>query len=393
MCVYISATNGTGATNVLNAWDTRVTASGAAPTGAYYAVPVLAVASAQASSQNEYHFFDCAQFEAASSATSFDEARQIHLTLRATRINELKNPHFAGPIAPWVTTGATYTVDTGSREYDADIYTPTYRSVTSNVARVEMSITHDLQPAQTCYISGMGAPYDGLHTITGVGVDDTNDTTYVEFSVTNSDVSRATAANGSILYRTGNALKLYASESTVSVDSWDGTTTSQLMPIHYPGSQYVLSTYAKGDVDLEEVIMSITWYNSSNSVISTSASQRLQVTANGTDWDRISFAADAPANAAYASVKFTWYVTYGNTLWLDSALFEAASELFEYFDGDGGLTALDTDFIWEGGTPNAGRSHYYKNRFSVQTRLGESAFKSYLQAGSTVAVYLGQPKT
>jgi hypothetical protein len=321
---------------VLNTWEKRVTASGAAPTGAYYAVPVLEVAAAQATAQNEYHFFDCAQFEAASSATDFDEARQIHLTLRATRINELKNPHFAGPIAPWVTTGATYTIDTGSREYDADIYTPTYVSVTSNVARVETSITHDFQPAQTCYITGLGAPYDGLHTISGVGA--TSDTTYIEFSVTNGTISRTPATSGAVLYRTGNALKLYASDSTATVDSWDGTTTSQLMPIHYPTSQYIFSTYAKGDGDLEEVELSVTWYNSSNAVISTNTSNRLNVTANGVSWNRLSFAADAPATAAYASVKIKWYVTYGNTLWLDSAMFEAASELFEYFDGGGAIT-------------------------------------------------------
>jgi hypothetical protein len=75
----------------------------------YYAVPVITVSSVANAASNEHHYFDNCQFEQASSATDFDEARQAHITLKANRINELINPAFfnVSSFAPWsVTNGA-----------------------------------------------------------------------------------------------------------------------------------------------------------------------------------------------------------------------------------------------------------------------------------------------
>lgn len=75
----------------------------------YYAVPVITVSNVSNAASNERHYFDNCQFEQASSATGFDEARQAHITLKANRINELINPTFynVSSYAPWAVTNGT----------------------------------------------------------------------------------------------------------------------------------------------------------------------------------------------------------------------------------------------------------------------------------------------
>jgi hypothetical protein len=75
----------------------------------YYAVPTIVVSSVANAASNEHHYFDNCQFEQASSATDFDEARQSHITLKASRINELINPTFynVSSYAPWAVTNGT----------------------------------------------------------------------------------------------------------------------------------------------------------------------------------------------------------------------------------------------------------------------------------------------
>jgi hypothetical protein len=75
----------------------------------YYAVPVIVISSVANAASNEHHYFDNCQFEQASSVTAFDEARQSHITLKASRINELINPTFynVSSYAPWDVTNGT----------------------------------------------------------------------------------------------------------------------------------------------------------------------------------------------------------------------------------------------------------------------------------------------
>jgi hypothetical protein len=76
----------------------------------YYAIPVIAVSSVANAASNEKHYFDNCQFEQASSATDFDEARQTHITLKANRINELINPvlfNVSSVFAPWSVVNGT----------------------------------------------------------------------------------------------------------------------------------------------------------------------------------------------------------------------------------------------------------------------------------------------
>ena len=402
----ISISTGSPVNNTVGAFSVRPTVTDDAPADAYYAVPSITIAAAGASSTNEYHYFDCAQFEQDSAVTSFDEARQVHMTLRATRINELTNPHFAlisgttsSPVVtPWSVSGSATTkvIDPNASEPDTQVWTIAFKSLTSNVARLETTYSNSYRVNNIVYISGVGAPFDGLRTITAVGVDPLNDEkSYIEFSLTNANITRVAATGDSWL--SGDSFKLTATANgTVNVKSWDGTTTSQLMPIHYPNTSYIFSIYIQKDPALsgsESVTPYIAWYDSSglqieSDVVGTTA----DVTASGINWNRASVTAIAPANAYSAVVGINWVAVTGRSIWLDSSLFENSSALAPFFNGNTG-PGTSNDLIWEGGATNAGRSHLYKNRFAIQTRLGDYAVENQLNLGSTVAIYLAQPKT
>lgn len=409
--VLISTSTGSATGSGTGAFSARPTVTATSPSTAYYAVPGVSVAALAGSASNEYQYFDCAQFEAAGSVTSFDEARQLHITFKATRINELKNPHFAlisgtnsAPVVtPWSVTGsATKTIDTATAEPDTTVWSTRFKKVVSNVARVETLYTHWFKVGSVVSIYNMGAPFDGVKTITAVGETVTSggavtNYSYIEFAVSNIDVVRTADTDGQV-WNSGNALKLVASATgTVNVKSWDGSTNSQLMPIHYPGTNYTFSIYVNKDEytaspTYEAVTPYISWYNISNTLISTSTGSTTNVTKFEGTWDRPHLTAAAPSTAAYAVVGVNWSATNGHTIWLDSALFEESSEMFTFFDGSSGFG--DTpNYIWEGNAPNSARSHYYKNRYAVASRTGDTTFVDKLPLGSTVAIYVGQPKT
>lgn len=391
---FISETTGSSVNNAVGDFSARPTVTGTAPANAYYAVPVITIVSAAASSSNEYHYFDCAQFEQAASVTSFDEARQIHMTLRATRINELLNPHFASPLAPWAVTGASTTVDTTTKEPDAEVFSVQYRSLTSNVATLETSVSHDLRVGSTVVVTGVGAPFDGTFTVATVGVNLVNTAQASKtftYAVTNTNVTRnTTVLTGAETYLSGNALKLTATGTSVVIKST--TQPADLMGIYYPSTSYTFSVYTQVPSGTEPIVPSIVWYDSTKTLISTSTGPTFTVDGAGTNWDRVYMTATAPSNAAYAHVEINWTAAIGDILKLDSALFENTSALSPYFDGGYG-PANSTDLFWEGGATNAARSHLYKNRFAIQTRLSDYALENQLNLGTTVAIYLAQPKT
>lgn len=373
-----SASTGTSATNSATAWATRLSVTATAPTNAYYAVPQISVASVAGSATPEFHYFDGAQFEKSATVTEFDEARQIYITPRATRINELKNPHFASPITPWVVTGATTVVNPDADEPGLRTYTVTEAGLTSNVATITTSNFHELRVGRKVIVKNVSAVFNGQYTITAV-----TPTTF-SYAKTNADIPLA-AATGTA-YHAGDSLQLTATSSVVELKS--ASSSANYMPIHYPSSEYTFSLYTKVNVDTEQIRLFVSWYNSSNTLIQTDTGDAYSVT---TSWTRPYVTFVSPATAAYAVVGVEWSVIGGNTLTVDSALFERTPFLLEYFDGDTGPSDIN-DLFWEGGTPSAGRSHLYKNRVAVQTRLDE-VLRDFLPLGSTFALYLAQPKT
>ena len=409
--VLISTSTGSATASGTGVFSARPTVTGTSPATAYYAVPSISIAALAGSASNEYQYFDCAQFEAANAVTSFDEARQLHITFRATRINELRNPHFAlisgtellPVVTPWTVTGsATKTIDTSTAEPATTLWATRFKRVSSNTARIETLYTHWFKVGSVVSVYNMGAPFDGVHTVTAVGETVSSGGTitnysYIEFTVSNPDITRVADTDGEV-WNSGNALKLVASATgTVNVKSWDGSNGSQLMPIYYPGASYTFSIYVNKDElstspAYEAVTPYISWYNAASNLISTSTGDTTNVTKFEGSWDRPHVTAIAPSNAAYAVVGVNWTATNGHTIWLDSALFEESAEVFTFFDGASGFG--DTpNYVWEGNAPNSARSHYYKNRYAVAARTGDTAFVDKLPLGSTVAIYVAQPKT
>jgi hypothetical protein len=388
--IYISTSSGSAVTNTSAVFSSsyRPYVSAAAPAGAYYACPGVSIASVGGTATNEHHYFDAAQFEAASSPTSFDDARNLHLTLRANRINELINPHFASPITPWTVTGASSTIDTTIQEPQVSVYSVASTTILSNTATVTLSTPHILKVGSSVILSGItgsgvtAANYNGARTITAV--------TITSFSFAVTATNQSTTNTTGTAWGAGNALKLTSTGTSVAVKSWDGSTTSQLMGIYYPNTSYTFSVYAKTASTTETVTVKINWYNISNTLISSSIGTSTTVTS--TTWARPYVTGTAPATAAYATVEFNWTTTSGNVLSLDEALFENNGQVLSYFDGSNGQ-AISTDLLWEGGVLNGSRSHYYKNRYITQTRLYTAVLANQLILGSTAAVYIAQPQT
>ena len=375
--VLISTTSGTATANTTTEWATRLIATGTAPSGAYYAVPGVSIASVAAASSNEYHYFDGAQLEQAGTVTDFDEARQTHITVKATRINELLNPHFASPFTPWSATGAVPAIDITTPEPNTDIYTVVSKGIASNVATIEIDNAHILEVGEKVVVSGVGAPFDGNFTITAVTG------TSFSYSLTASDVT-TTSASG-FAFRAGDSLRLTATTSSVQLKST--TSSADLMPIHYTDTPFTFSYYIMTDIGPEYVTPSIHWYDDTKTLISTTTGELQEVL---TSWLRHDVTGSSPSNAAYAHVQVDWAVDVSNLIQLDSALFESSPFVLEYFDGSGG-PGYQSDFLWEGSV-SAGRSHFYKNRLAIQLRIVDY-LEEVLSLGSTVAIYLGQAKT
>ena len=393
--VYISSSAGTGTSNATGEFSGRISAANkTAPSTAYYAVPTISIASSAGSASNEWHYFDCAQFEQSASVTSFEEARQIKIVLKAKRINELKNPHFAGSSSapPWAVTGGSQTVSTAKISPGVTVYPATHLTLASGIATLESSITNDLKVGQVIYVSGVTGVTNGSYTVTEWGAATSVAGAYIKFNTGGSTTAARAVVSGSF-YDAGNALVVTASGTSVVVKSWDGSTTSQLMGIYYPSTDYTFSVYCQGTIQANTATAAIEWYNISNSLISTTTGTTTSLTTylNATVWDRVSVIGTAPATAAYAVVKVTFATANGNTVALDSALFERASYVEPFFDGDVG-PGQSTDFMWEG-TANASRSHYYKNYAVVSSRLRNGALDNYLLLGTPLALYYAQPNT
>jgi hypothetical protein len=288
--VFISESSGTASNNATGEFvsGSRKSVTDAAPAESYYAVPTIQIASAAGSGSAEYHYFDALQFEQANAATSFDEARQIHLTLRASRINELKNPAFiqtgSSPITinPWTFTNSTISFATTSQQPSAEVYTVIRKKILDSTATLTLNVTHEFRTNQKIVVSGMGAPLDGVWTI----IEDPTPETAgikkrVSFTISGANVSEVDASG--IMFEAGTAITLTATGSSVVLKSWDGSTSGQLMPINYPDSSYTFSVYAQAMNVVDTITPSITWYNSSYGVISTTSGRAAKLISTITD--------------------------------------------------------------------------------------------------------------
>jgi hypothetical protein len=326
-----------------------------------------------------------------------------------------------------------------------------------------LTVSHDFKVNDVIAISGstwVGADLNGTYTVTAGSAGK-----IVTFAKSAANQTEADAS-GSI-FLSGNALLLTATGSSVVLKSWDGTTNGELMPIHYPNTQYTFSLYAQGLNTADTLTPSIKWYASDYSQIGSAVSGRVaRLTASITDvsgrdglvtyqaqnnftvgqvvsitgitmisgttynlsnvtiisatedqfivrsganglyntggtatptvtakdWIRPYVTATAPATAAYAAVEVAWATANTRTVKFDSALFENSAGLLDYFDGSNGPCS-PADLYWEGNSTNSARSHLYKNRFAVISRLIGSKLPENVVTGTPVSVYLAQPQT
>jgi hypothetical protein len=304
------SSSGSTTNDTTSSW-TRFTSSVTSPANAFFAVPHIKIASAVA---GENHYLDALQFEAGSSTTYFQDARQLKITLIANRINELLNPNFEATTNNWTPTNAT------------------------------------------------------LHLT--------------------SEESESVEANNSVNI-SGGAMEIYASAAGTV------TLTSSSMSI-FAGNDYTFSIYCAASElsgDSKVITPFIKWYDSSSVLISTVIGTPLTVTGA---YGRPFVTSIAPATAATATVGITWTATgvggelTGNEVSVDAALFEKSAFVNSFFDGNNGLAQL-SDLFWEGST-NASRSHYYRNRFSVQSRL-VTKLPDWINYGTTFELFFAQPGT
>ena len=345
------------------------------PALAAYAVPEISIAGVSGSS-SDTHFVDGCQFEKSSVPTEFDEARNLHITLKANRINEITNPNFSPSSTNWSYVGGTALTVPVVPEPGVDIWPVIGAEVAANLATLTTSNTHHLEVTEEVSVVGLGAPYDGTHVITAKTADS------LSYAVTSVDIPFADEVG--FVYHSGSAVELTSSSGAVTVE------TVALMPIHYPNSSYTFSLYFKTYVGSVVSKASITWYDSAGIEISTVDGD---FTTGYDVWNRAYVTGEAPLTAHSASVAFTANTLSGEKVIVFGALFERSAFVLDYFDGhaEGENVSLE-DVFWEGGTPNAGRSHFYKNRVSTVYRL-KATLPEYLPAGSTFSLYLAQPNT
>ena len=300
---YISSDSGTGLSLTTGGWNVRPKAiNKTAPALAAFAVPGISIASATSS---EIFYFDAAQFEVATDASNFEEARVVKINAIASRINELLNPNF-DTTAQWTSTNSSVLLSSGvagspSKVGTALIVRPTTVAATTVVSEQITTVT----PSATHTFS----VYAQIFAEGGTGIPDN---------------------------------PMYAV---------------------------------------------IKWYSSANALLQTDTGETRYPSVDV--WVRPDVTGTAPANASYAIASLVWTPDdAGFSMSVDEALFEQAAFTNSYFDGNTGVTLLSSLF-WEG-TPGASRSHYYKNRLTVQGRLNID-LPNYLTEGSKFQIDFAQP--
>jgi hypothetical protein len=379
--------------NNSSSWSTRVATTSIAPVNAYFAVPYLRIANV---SKNEIHYFDCAQFEQSSEgATTFEEARQINIVLKATRVNQFKNPSFDGAIAPWVAINATATQDLAIFDEDRNSSVSLKLTPTTN-DQVSLKYNEFIEVLEGFWYSFsiytrtgfLGEPSADLTGSMSIDWYDANKN-FIETTTSGAPERLSEFYEIDKISRAGNVLTVYTVEPhslTVggSVRFVDfGSIASQGTTYNLTGLNGVQTVTGIGGRYFQVV--------SSGSNIPAVETGPVPVIQDlKFDFIRTSYSDLSPENAVYAKPKFNWTnALTTQVIHLDAAMFEQSTAPKPYFDGYSGFTSTD-DLIWEDGQAFLGRSHYYKNRVATQLRL-IAQLPSYLMNGTPFRVDLAQP--
>ena len=367
--------------NEVGTWAKRISTTNVSPVNAYFAVPYVRI---EGVTVGEIHYLDAAQFEQSSEgATSFEESRDVKINLKASRVNEFKNPSFELDTDFWSISNATMTRDLLIKDEANGSDVSLIVEATAD-DRVELSYTDfvDVLPGfwysasgyiRTAFVGERNEDYLG-----GWGVD-WYDPNQAFISTTESASSNLTEFYSvTEFYRTNGVLTVSTVETTSLVVG------QQVRLLGFP------NVSLNGDYTVTVVSGRFFQVSSPGTDISlTNAPANTFIQDLKLDFIRNSYSVLSPNNAAYAKPYFFWSnALTGETIRIDSTMFERATIAKPYFDGGTGFTST-ADLIWEGET-HASRSHYYKNRVATQVRLIEQ-LPNYLTNGTTFSVFLAQP--
>lgn len=369
------------ATNTVGSWATRVSTTNVAPVNAYFAVPYLRI---DAVATSEVHYLDAAQFEESSEGpTSFEESRDVKVTLKASRVNEFKNPSFELDTNFWSIENATMTRDLLIKDEANNSDVSLKIEATANdIVKLSYTDLISVLPGywysasgyvRTAFVGERSEDYLGSW---GVDWYDSNE----NFLTNTESMAKNLTEFYSVteFYRTNGVLTIF------TVDTTSLVADQQVRLLGFPeidldGDYTVLNASGRFFQ-----VSSIGPDIGVTDGIGTTFVQDLKL-----DFTRTSYSVLSPLNAAYAKPYFFWEnALTGETIRLDSTMFERATIAKPYFDGAVGFSS-SADLIWEGAV-HASRSHYYKNRVATQIRLIEQ-LPNFLTNGTTFSVYLAQP--
>ena len=380
--VQISVSSGTKISNLSSTSYVRPFVTDNAPQRAFFAIPAFVVYGLL---PNENHYFDAGQFELGSSPTSFEEARGIKITLKASRVNELINPSFSfGNYSPWVATNAALSIDTVQYEEDTggSLESLQVRSTTSGTVTLDYSNHIPILPDYYYTISSfIRTAFAGLSSDDKMGYwsIDWYDSSNVFIKRSSEPIKALTE------YYKPYEIQIVETIGTVKVSN-DIKVGNNFRLINI--SPDIDGVYTALYATTEYIQFSINHVDVDPTTLHNALMQDMAL-----DFYQISYSDISPANAAYAKPVFTWTNSTAGTgdinkLWFDSMMFERSNEVSSYFDGGSGFST-PTDLIWEG-VQGASRSHYYKNRVAAEGRLIKE-LPNHLTQGQTFSISVAQP--
>jgi hypothetical protein len=378
---FISTSEGDSFTNTTTEWEIRPFVTDTSPVNAYYAVPSIKILDVD---EGEVHYFDAAQFEIGNSISTFQEARRLNVVLKASRINQVRNPNFIDFIEPWNATGALLELDQEIPDVNTTIYSVVKKSITDNVATIEVGESYfAVYPTNFIFVSGLGAPFDGVHPVTSANPLERT----ASFAVTAADLPETDVDPAGFVFIEGHSIKVTPSGSGEETIINSVSDPSEYYPV-LADNDYAFSVVCYTKTNTEVVKSRIYWYDQDYNPLSSTEcfTECNSVTVNPGTWTRVGIVAAAPSAAAYASaaVVYTPSVS-GSPLNIDQALFEKSSFVDSYFDGSLSEAEDTRSLTWED-VPNNSRSFYFSNRTATEPRLIET-LSDYLVSSTTFAVF------
>ena len=345
-----------------------VVAQGTAPSGAYYAEPMIQIRDIATGIVSKSFYLDAAQFEkgiqitsATNSGTTATITTNFPHGFSANNWTGYSSTNYVtvtGIGAPYDGTFAIASVPNTTQLTYTMTTTPTVTNPSILSAYVSSNSVYE--DAQLTYVT-INAPRVNLITNPSLEGTVTLGTIGAFFTTSTTTATTSFLVNGDI------SSNVYVGSQSVKVVQSGSPTTMNLQPVTATqaisisaNTTYTGSLWVKAATSCR-VSLGATTYDTSLSSIQTYSNNFFTLEAN--TWTQVSVTFTSDPNAAYAVLSFASPDSTTTTYYIDAVLFEAAAGPLTYFDGsfDGFNSSDNRDSVWEG-TANASRSHLYPNR-------------------------------